>query len=110
MEVYKDNALMLKVNTNINKYDGHTVGAEYQSLIITTPNSERIIKLNLKNTFIEDTLSELRKEISYCEENIFKENIYTYFRSKNNRFNIPINESKREDYYQYLEKIKLARY
>ena len=83
MEVYKDNALMLKVNTNINKYDGHTVGAEYQSLIITTPN------------FIEDTLSGTKEEISYCEENIFKENIYTYFRSKNNRFNIPINESKK---------------
>lgn len=95
MEVYKDNALMLKVNTNINKYDGHTVGTEYQSLIITTPNSERIIKLNLKNTFIEDTLSGTKEEISYCEENIFKENIYTYFRSKNNRFNIPINESKK---------------
>ena len=29
------------------------------------------------------------------KENIFKENIYTYFRSKNNRFNIPINESKK---------------
>lgn len=95
MEVYKDNALMLKVNTNINNYDGHTVGAEYQSLIIPTPNSERIIKLNLKNTFIEDTLSGTKEEISYCEENIFKENIYTYFRSKNNRFNIPINESKK---------------
>ena len=95
MEVYKDNALMLKVNTNINNYDGHTVGAEHQSLIITTPNSERIIKLNLKNTFIEDTLSGTKEEISYCEENIFKENIYTYFRSKNNRFNIPINESKK---------------
>lgn len=95
MEVYKDNALMLKVNTNINNYDGHTVVAEYQSLIITTPNSERIIKLNLKNTFIEDTLSGTKEEISYCEENIFKENIYTYFRSKNNRFNIPINESKK---------------
>ena len=49
MEVYKDNALMLKVNTNINNYDGHTVGAEYQSLIITTPNSERIINQNSKN-------------------------------------------------------------
>ena len=95
MEVYKDNALMLKVNTNINNYDDHTVGAEYQSLIITTPNSERIIKLNLKNTFIEDTLSGTKEEISYCEENIFKENIYIYFRSKNNRFNIPINESKK---------------
>ena len=63
MEVYKDNALMLKVNTNINNYDGHTVGAEYQSLIITTPKSERIIKINLKNTFIEDTLSGTKEEI-----------------------------------------------
>lgn len=96
MEAYKDNMLLLKVNTSINNYDGHTIGAEYQTLVITTPNSERIIKLNSKNTFTEDTLSGTKEEISYCEENIFKENIYTYFRSKNNRINMPINESKKK--------------
>lgn len=96
MEAYKDNMLLLKVNTSINNYDGHTIGAEYQTLVITTPNSERIIKLNSKNTFTEDTLSGVKEEISYCEENIFKENIYTYFRSKNNKINMPINESKKK--------------
>lgn len=96
MEAYKDNMLLLKVNTSINNYDGHTIGAEYQTLVITTPNSERIIKLNSKNTFTEDTLSGTKEEISYCEENIFKENIYTYFRSKNNKINMPINESKKK--------------
>lgn len=110
MEAYKDNMLLLKVNTSINNYDGHTIGAEYQSLIITTPNSQRIIKLNLKNTFIEDTLLGTKEEISYCEENIFKENIYTYFRSKNNSFNMPINESKKKRLLPIFRKKKLAKY
>lgn len=110
MEAYKDNMLLLKVNTSINNYDGHTIGAEYQSLIITTPNSQRIIKLNLKNTFIEDTLLGTKEEISYFEENIFKENIYTYFRSKNNRFNMPINESKKKRLLPIFRKKKPAKY
>lgn len=110
MEVYKDNMLLLKVNTSINNYDGHTIGAEYQSLIITTPNSERIIKLNLKNSFIEDTLSGTKEEISYFEKNIFKENIYTYFRSKNNSFNMPINESKKKRLLPIFRKKKPAKY
>ena len=110
MEVYKDNAIMLKVNTSINNYDGHTIGSEYQSLIITTPNSQRIIKLNLKNTFIEDTLLGAKEEISYFEENIFKENIYIYFRSKNNSFNMPINESKKKRLLPIFRKKKLAKY
>ncbi len=110
MEVYKDNAIMLKVNTSINNYDGHTIGAEYQSLIITTPNSQRIIKLNLKNTFMEDTLSGTKEEISYFEENIFKENIYIYFRSKNNSFNMPISESKKKRLLPIFRKKKLAKY
>lgn len=110
MEAYKDNMLLFKVNTSINNYDGHTVGAEYQSLIITTPNSQRIIKLNLKNIFIEDTLSGTKEEISYFEENIFKENIYIYFRSKNNRFNIPINESNKKELLPIFRKKKLAKY
>lgn len=110
MEVYKDNMLLLKVNTSINNYDGHTVGAEYQSLIITTPNSQRIIKLNLKNTFIEDILLGTKEEISYFEKNIFKENIYIYFRSKNNSFNMPINESKKKRLLPIFRKKKPAKY
>lgn len=108
MEVYKDNMLLLKVNTSINNYDGHTIGAEYQTLVITTPNSERIIKLNSKNTFTEDTLSGAKEEISYCEENIFKENIYTYFRSKNNKINMPTNESKKKKLLPIFRKKKTS--
>ena len=96
MEAYKDNMFLLKVNTSINNYDGHTIGTEYQSIIITTPKSQRIVKLNLKSIVVEDTLLGIQNEISDCEKNIFKEDIYTYFRSKNNSFNMPTNESKKK--------------
>ncbi len=82
MEVYKDNALMLKVNTNINKYDGHTVGAEYQSLIITTPNSERIIKLNLKKYFYRGHSIRTKKRNNPTVKKISLKREYLYLLSQ----------------------------
>ena len=63
IEVFKDNILLLRITTNIRKYDGYTFGSEYEKINILSQNANKIIEINHQNIVTKNTIFGNKNEI-----------------------------------------------
>lgn len=96
IDMYKDNILLLNINASIRNYDGHTLGAEYKRLEISSKNSKRVIDVDCQNTIIGDFTAGNKDELKYYEEEIFDGTFYTFFYDKNIKYGTFIEKKKKK--------------
>lgn len=94
IEVFKDNILLLRITTNIRKYDGYTFGSEYEKINILSQNANKIIEINHQNIVTKNTIFGNKNEILYYEKKLFDNDIYLYICDKNIYFSMLAKDDK----------------